>query len=401
MTSSVYAKKQLTLKSVKRLAEKLHRERKRIVLTYGTYDLIHSAHAAYLIQARAQGDVLIVAVASNQSVRQLKGKGFPLIDQKNRAELLHYFDFVDYTVFADKRNMSSVIRALQPDVFYTLAEDWKSHLRKKEEEDAMKKNGGKIVKTKKQQPYVSASGIVELVADIKIKEVMEYFFGKIQIDLTQGHWNQKKWSGLKTKLRTEALSFGNHADRLGLFSKHYFGQLVKRDAVKKLGEQLRAQGKKVVFSAGSCDLVHAGHARFYAQAKALGDVLVLAIPSNHIIRRQKGRGRPIIDEYSRAELMGFFHFVDYLVIFDDASVLPILEDLQPDIFFTVKEEWNTIGKEEKHELSDHWQGKVVSVPPQAGGLSSSKIIRKAAGIRIRQVFKEVLQEAEKWTSLKD
>ena len=99
--------------------------------------------------------------------------------------------------------------------------------------------------------------------------------------------------------------------------------------------------------------------------------------------------------------MGFFPFVDYMVIFDDNSVIPLINDLKPDIFFTVNEEWNEVGKNSDLDIIKKWGGKVVSVPPQSPKLSSSKLIKKAAGIRIRSVFKEVLDEAEKWSALKD
>ena len=382
------------------IIKKYKSQNKKIVFTYGTFDLIHSGHAAYLLKARAQGDVLIVGVASNKSNTELRGKGFPLIDQKNRAELLGYFKFVDHTIIIDKQNLMPALKKIKPDIFYTLGVDWRSHLRKPDEEIFVNSYGGKIIKIKESEPFFSASQIVNNVADLKIKEIVEYFFGKIKIDLAKGNWSVKRFSGLKTGVRSEALYFGNHLKEFDIFSLGYFGEIIKKSDLKSLGERLRKQNKKIVLSSGACDLIHAGHARFYKRARALGDVLVLAMPSNRVITKQKGRGRPIVDEKSRAELMVFFEFVDYVLVFDEDSVIPVLEELKPDIFFTVIEEWNVVSKEQKTSLGS-WTGEIIAVPPQSPKLSSSKLIRKAAGIRVRQIFRDVLHEAEKFDTIKD
>ena len=395
--------KYLENKSIAKVIADLKADHKKIVFTYGTFDLIHSGHAAYLLQAKMCGDVLIVGVATNKSNEELRGKGFPLIDQKNRAELLHYFKFVDYTIPIDKQDMLGILKKIKPNVFYTIGGDWKSHLRKKEEGEFIESYGGKIVKIKKVEPFISSSAIVEKVADLKIKEVMEYFFGKIKIDLSLGNWNQNKFSGLKTTIREEVLYFGDHAKELGLFSSNFFGQIVQKKDLKKLGEKLRKEKRTVVLSSGACDLIHAGHARFYKRAKELGDILVLAIPGNKIITKQKGRGRPIVDEKSRAELMMFFEFVDYVVIFNDPEINSVLEDLNPHKFFTVIEDWNETASKNsgKNQKIGKWEGEVIAVPPQSPKLSSSRLIRKAAGLRVKELFKELLKEAENFSTIKD
>ena len=374
---------------------------KKIVFTVGTFDLIHSGHAAYLLNAKTYGDILIVGVATNKSRKKLRGQAFPLIDQKNRAELIEYFKFVDNTVFVDKQNILPVLKKIKPDIFYGLGVDWRSHLRKPQESDFIKSYGGTIINVKQSKPFVSALAIVERVADLKIKEIIEYFFGKVKIDLSKGDWKKKMWSGLKTDLRSERLYFGNHSRELNLFSRKYFGEIVDESNLIKVGRKLRSNGKKIVLASGACDLLHAGHARFFSKAKTHGDILVLAIPSNNVIYKQKGRGRPIVDEYSRAELMAYFGFVDYIVIFDHDEITPIIEKLKPDIFFTVAEDWNQIDDSPAAALMSKIGGQIITAPPQSPLLSSSRLIRKAAGIRVRQVFKEVLDEAEKLTSLKD
>lgn len=396
----IFVKHVLT-KDLKKYCDQLHQSGKKIVFTIGTFDLIHSGHAAYLLNAKIYGDVLIVGVATNKSRKNLRGKAFPLIDQKNRAELLGYFKFVDHTVYVDKQNILPILKKIKPDIFYGLGVDWRSHLRKPEESKFIRSYGGKIVNVKQKQPFVSASAIVERVADIKIKEIIEYFFGKVKIDLSKGDWKKKMWSGLKTDLRSERLDFGNHSKELDLFSREYFGEIITEDSLPKISKKLKAQGKKIVLASGACDLLHAGHARFFNKAKSYGDILVLAIPSNNVIFKQKGRGRPIVDEYSRAELMAYFGFVDYIVIFDYDEITPIIAKLEPNVFFTVMEDWNQIEKSPAAALMKKIGGQIITAPPQSPLLSSSRLIRKAAGIRVRQVFKEVLEEAENLTSLKD
>src|SRR5919202_6537607 len=88
-----------------------------------------------------------------------------------------------------------------------------------------------------------------------------------------------------------------------------------------LGERqrLRAAGKRVVFTNGVFDLLHVGHVRYLDQARALGDVLVVAINSNRAVRELKGPNRPIFDEAERAEILAALRCVDYVTIFDDIS----------------------------------------------------------------------------------
>lgn len=99
---------------------------KRLVLTNGCFDLLHTGHVRYLEQARECGDALIVAVNSDESVRELKGPSRPLNSELDRAEVLAALRCVDHvTIFAGKR-VTEVIRMLRPSIYakggdYTLA----------------------------------------------------------------------------------------------------------------------------------------------------------------------------------------------------------------------------------------------------------------------------------------
>lgn len=374
---------------------------KKIVFTYGTFDLLHSGHVTYLLQAKTHGDILVVGISTDKSKKNTYGRIPPLVHQKNRAEIFDYFGFVNFTIYIDDRDLSSVLKKLKPDIFYTITRDWKSHLRKPKEELIIKKYKGKIVKAKPSMPFFSSNDLVNSIADVKIKEIVEYFFGKVKIDLTKGDWKQKKYSGLKTNIREESVYLGEHTSKLGLFGQKFQSKIITLEKVKDIVSDNRKSGKKVVLSSGSCDLVHSGHARFYSIAKSCGDKLVLAIPTDRVIRKQKGRGRPTINEKSRMELMTFFDFTDYIFLYDKEDINPLILESKPDVFFTVQEDWNEINSSPLSKQMKKWGGKIITVPPQAKGLSSSKMIRKAAGLRVRQVFKEVLHEAEKQASLKD
>ena len=96
------------------LGRRLRRAGKRIVLANGCFDLIHVGHLRYLEGARAAGDVLVVAINSDASVRKLKGPGRPLQPARERAELLAAFRAVDFVTVFSSPTVAPVIRALRP-----------------------------------------------------------------------------------------------------------------------------------------------------------------------------------------------------------------------------------------------------------------------------------------------
>src|SRR5204862_8363359 len=96
-------------------------------------------------------------------------------------------------------------------------------------------------------------------------------------------------------------------------------------------ERLRATGARLVFTNGVFDLLHVGHVRYLAQARALGDALVVAINSDRSVRELKGPGRPVFDERERAEILAALRSVDYVVIFDDVSPRILIGSLLPDV----------------------------------------------------------------------
>lgn len=98
------------------LGERLRREGRVIVFANGCFDLLHVGHVRFLSDARKQGDVLIVGINSDSTVRALKGSGRPLMGENARAELVAAVEFVDYVVIFDGVTAEDVLRDLRPHI---------------------------------------------------------------------------------------------------------------------------------------------------------------------------------------------------------------------------------------------------------------------------------------------
>ena len=136
---------------------------------------------------------------------------------------------------------------------------------------------------------------------------------------------------------------------------------------------LRAAGKTLVFTNGVFDLLHVGHVRYLADARALGDVLLVAINSDRTVRELKGDGRPITDENERAEILAALRPVDYVTIFDDISPRTLIKTLLPDVL--VKGGDYDLDEIHGREEVEAAGGRVVSLP-FVEGASTSAIIER-------------------------
>lgn len=99
------------------LGARYRKEHRRLVLTNGCFDLLHTGHVRYLQQARALGDALLVAVNSDRSVQELKGPTRPLNSEQDRAEVLAALRCVDHVTIFDELRVTEVIRKLQPAIY--------------------------------------------------------------------------------------------------------------------------------------------------------------------------------------------------------------------------------------------------------------------------------------------
>ena len=108
-------------------------------------------------------------------------------------------------------------------------------------------------------------------------------------------------------------------------------KIVSREGLHGILDEHRHSGRKIVFANGVFDLLHVGHIRYLQAAKKEGDLLVVGINSDAGTRKLKGEGRPIITERARAALVAALKSVDYVVIFDELDVMPLLRQIQPDV----------------------------------------------------------------------
>jgi D-glycero-beta-D-manno-heptose 1-phosphate adenylyltransferase len=138
-------------------------------------------------------------------------------------------------------------------------------------------------------------------------------------------------------------------------------------------ERLRSEGKTLVFTNGVFDLLHVGHVRYLAAARALGDALVVAINSDRSVKELKGETRPIIIEAERAEVLAALRQVSYVTIFDDISPRSLIATLLPDVLV----KGGDYGLDEIHgrEEVEAAGGKVVSLPFIAGASTTAIIDR--------------------------
>ncbi|HPI04681.1 MAG TPA: adenylyltransferase/cytidyltransferase family protein [Candidatus Goldiibacteriota bacterium] len=107
-------------------------------------------------------------------------------------------------------------------------------------------------------------------------------------------------------------------------------KIMTREKIGAVAAKLKKKGKKVVFANGCFDILHVGHVRFLKGAKAKGDILVLGLNSDASVRKLKGKGRPLVNQRDRAELMAAFEFVDYVTVFGEQTVEKTLRIIKPD-----------------------------------------------------------------------
>jgi D-beta-D-heptose 7-phosphate kinase/D-beta-D-heptose 1-phosphate adenosyltransferase len=146
----------LTLAGAVELAQQAHVDGRRVVFTNGVFDLIHPGHVRYLQQARALGDLLIVGINSDRSVRQNKGPDRPITPEDERAEILCALGCVDAVTVFDEETPFEIIHAIQPDVLVKGA-DWAHDAIVGR--DIVEGRGGHVVRIPVEQGY-STSAIV-------------------------------------------------------------------------------------------------------------------------------------------------------------------------------------------------------------------------------------------------
>ncbi|MBI5888370.1 MAG: D-glycero-beta-D-manno-heptose 1-phosphate adenylyltransferase [Deltaproteobacteria bacterium] len=133
-------KKIISLKNLTATLKTL-RKKKKVVFTNGCFDIIHAGHVRYLSRAKSLGDILVVGLNSDSSVREIKGEKRPIVPEKERAEVMAALSFVDYVIIFKETTPVKLISAIKPDVLVKGA-DWAASAIAGA--DVVKKHGGKI-----------------------------------------------------------------------------------------------------------------------------------------------------------------------------------------------------------------------------------------------------------------
>ena len=142
-------------------------------------------------------------------------------------------------------------------------------------------------------------------------------------------------------------------------------------------EQLRAkyrrEGKKVVFTNGCFDILHAGHVRYLTAAKALGDILIVGLNSDDSVQRLKGEGRPINPAEDRSEVLAGLKAVDHVIIFGEATAEALVRRLTPDVY--VKGGDYSFETLPEAKIVASYGGQTVLIP-MVEGRSTTQVLRR-------------------------
>ncbi len=145
------------------LSQKLHQQGKKIVFTNGCFDILHCGHILYLEKAKALGDILILGLNSDASVKRLKGNNRPIVSEKERALVVAGLESVDYVCIFEQDTPYELIDLIQPDVLVK-GGDWT--IDKIVGADIVQKKGGKVLSLNYEQGF-STTNIIERIKQDK------------------------------------------------------------------------------------------------------------------------------------------------------------------------------------------------------------------------------------------
>ena len=151
-------------------------------------------------------------------------------------------------------------------------------------------------------------------------------------------------------------------------------KLVDLSQASQMADVHRANGKRIVFTNGCFDLLHVGHITYLHQAAAFGDLLIVGLNSDQSVRQLKGPKRPVINQRDRAAILAALQCIDFVVIFDEANPLKLIESLRPDVL--VKGGDYRVDQVIGHQLVESYGGTVVTTP-LVEGVSTTRILEAA------------------------
>ena len=149
--------------------------------------------------------------------------------------------------------------------------------------------------------------------------------------------------------------------------------LIPNERIAEFAAALREGGARVAFTNGCFDILHAGHVRYLAAARALGDGLILGLNSDASVRRLKGETRPVNSEADRAEVVGSLKSVDYVVIFGEDTAEDLIAKVQPTVY--AKGGDYTLETLPEARIVESYGGEVAFIPLVAGKSTTGMIAR--------------------------
>ena len=155
------------------------------------------------------------------------------------------------------------------------------------------------------------------------------------------------------------------------------GKLLSLDELKDVVDRLSRKGKRIVFTNGCFDILHAGHARYLREAAALGDVLVVGLNSDASVRRIKGKGRPLQAAVDRAYLLASLSCTSYVVTFAEDTPAVLIEQVIPHVLVKGGD-WK--GKEIVGSDIVRSRGGTVRTIRLLPGRSTTSILRRAGNV---------------------
>ena len=145
------------------------------------------------------------------------------------------------------------------------------------------------------------------------------------------------------------------------------------EEITDISRKLKEQSKTIVFTNGCFDILHAGHAKYLAEAKKLGNILILGLNSDSSVKRLKGNDRPVNNEQDRAVVLSALCSVSYIVVFDEDTPYELINNIKPNILVKGGD-WkpeDIVG----HDIVSSYNGRVMSLS-FIEGKSTTAIVNK-------------------------
>ncbi|MBT5419524.1 MAG: D-glycero-beta-D-manno-heptose 1-phosphate adenylyltransferase [Candidatus Cloacimonetes bacterium] len=145
------------------------------------------------------------------------------------------------------------------------------------------------------------------------------------------------------------------------------------EEITDISRKLKEQSKTIVFTNGCFDILHAGHAKYLAEAKKLGNILILGLNSDSSVKRLKGNDRPVNNEQDRAVVLSALCSVSYIVVFDEDTPYELINNIKPNILVKGGD-WkpeDIVG----HDIVSSYNGRVMSLS-FIEGKSTTDIVNK-------------------------